>query len=467
MNLIKKVSAAQTARPLNRYTMIMAVACIMPVSSHAQSHVKSDTSSVVQNQVGDVNHSQMQGMDHSKMKDMDHSQMQGMDHSKTKRTDSSKSHGKTKKMDHRKTKKMDHSQMQGMNHSKRKEMDHSQMQGMDHSKMKEMEGSQMQGMDHSQMEGMDHSKMEGMDHSKMEGMDHSKMKEMDHSQMQGIDHSKMEGMDHSKMEGLDHSKMKEMDHGQMKGMDMGAMMKSMQGGAPPPGARDPDVYSDGLTLGHMPGMDMADDTIHSQVLIDRIEMFRSSGNHGQALDAQAWIGGDVDKLWLKIDGEREEGKLGATRTEALWNHAIATYWGLQTGVRHDFGDGPGRTWAALGVQGLAPYWFEVQATAYVGQGGRTALRFEPEYDLLLTQRLILQPNMKVNLYGKNDPERGIGSGLSDMEAGLRLRYEFSRKFAPYVGVVYNRKFGDTASFARAAGKPARETRLVGGVRVWF
>ena len=94
-------------------------------------------------------------------------------------------------------------------------------------------------------------------------------------------------------------------------------------------------------------------------------------------------------------------------------------------------------------------------------------RFEPEYDLLLTQRLILQPNMKVNLYGKNDPERGIGSGLSDMEAGLRLRYEFSRKFAPYVGVVYNRKFGDTASFARAAGKPARETRLVGGVRVWF
>ncbi|MCY0916213.1 copper resistance protein B [Massilia antarctica] len=419
MNLIKKVSAAQTARPLNRYAMIMAVACIMPVYSHAQSNVTSDTSSVVQNQVGDVNHSQMQGMDHSKMKDMDHSQMQGMDHSKTKKTSPSKSHGKTKTMDHRKTKKMDHSQMQGMDHSKMKEMDHSRMQGMDQSKMK------------------------GMDHSQMQGMDHSKMKEMDHSQMQG------------------------MGHGQMQGMDMGAMMKSMQGGAPPPGARDPDGYSDGLALGHMPGMDMADDTIYSQVLIDRVEMFRSSGNHGQALDAQAWIGGDVDKLWFKIDGEREEGKLGATRTEALWNHAIATYWGLQTGVRHDFGDGPGRTWAALGVQGLAPYWFEVQATAYVGQGGRTALRFEPEYDLLLTQRLILQPNMKVNLYGKNDPERGIGSGLSDMEAGLRLRYEFSRKFAPYVGVVYNRKFGDTASFARAVGKPASETRLVGGVRVWF
>ena len=119
------------------------------------------------------------------------------------------------------------------------------------------------------------------------------------------------------------------------------------------------------------------------------------------------------------------------------------------------------------VQGLAPYWFDVQATAYVGQGGRTALRFEPEYDLLLTQRLVLQPNMKISLYGKNDPERGIGSGLSEMEAGLRLRYAFSRKFAPYVGVVYNRKFGTTARYANAAGESTSQTRLVGGVRIWF
>lgn len=304
-------------------------------------------------------------------------------------------------------------------------------------------------------------------------MDHSKMK--DPGQMQGMDHSKMKDMDPSQMQGVDHSKMKEMHPGQMQGMkdskmnsmDMGAMMKSMQGGAAPPGARNPDAYADGLTLGHMPGMEMTDNVIRTQLLIDRLELFRSRGSHGQALDAQGWIGGDIDKLWLKVDGEREEGKLGATRTEALWNHAIATYWGLQTGVRHDTGAGPGRTWAALGIQGLAPYWFEVQATAYVGQGSRTAVRFETEYELLITQRLILQPNMKVNLYGKNDPERGIGSGLSDLEAGLRLRYEFSRKFAPYVGVVYNRKFGDTARFARDAGKGASETRLVGGVRVWF
>lgn len=136
-------------------------------------------------------------------------------------------------------------------------------------------------------------------------------------------------------------------------------------------------------------------------------------------------------------------------------------------MRHDFGDGPGRTWAAVGFQGLAPYWFNVQATAYVGKGGRTALRFEPEYDLLLTQRLILQPNVKISLYGKNDPQRGIGSGLSDIEAGLRLRYEFSRKFAPYVGVVYGRKFGNTARYANASGQVTGETRAVGGVRIWF
>ena len=153
------------------------------------------------------------------------------------------------------------------------------------------------------------------------------------------------------------------------GMPMGAMpMGAMQGGAPPSDARDPDAYADGLELEHLPGMDMADDAKHLYVLIDRLEATRTHGEHGQSLDAQAWYGGDLDKLWIKVDGERGNGRLGATRTEALWNHAVATYWGLQTGVRQDFGNGPGRTWAAFGVQGLSPYWFDVQATAYVGRG---------------------------------------------------------------------------------------------------
>lgn len=255
------------------------------------------------------------------------------------------------------------------------------------------------------------------------------------------------------------------DKGQ--GMDMGAMMKSMQGGPAPADARDPDAYADGLKNGPMPGMEMADNATHVKVLLDRLEQFHRSGSNGQAVDAQAWVGGDTDKLWFKVDGERANGRLGATRTEALWNHAIATYWGLQAGVRHDFGDGPGRTWAAFGVQGLAPYWFDIQATAYVGQSGRTALRFEGEYDLLLTQRLILQPDVKVTLYGKSDRERQLGAGLSDIDAGLRLRYELSRKFAPYVGVVWNRKFAGTAGYARDSGNDVQTTRVVAGVRIWF
>ena len=206
----------------------------------------------------------------------------------------------------------------------------------------------------------------------------------------------------------------------------------------------------------MPGMDMADDTPHASLILDRLEAFHTRDGNGQALDAQAWYGGDIDKLWLKLDGERTNGRLGATRMEALWNHAIAPYWGLQLGVRHDVGDGPSRNWAAFGVQGLAPYWFEVQATAYVGPQGRTALRFEAEYELLLTQRLVLQPNVKASVYGKRDPERSIGAGLSDVEAGLRLRYEITRKFAPYIGVVWNRKFGGTAATrAMRANRPAK------------
>lgn len=282
-----------------------------------------------------------------------------------------------------------------------------------------------------------------------------------------MDHSKM---DHSKM---DHSTMGSptSDSGKPRvaepAMDMDAMMKSMQGGKPPPDARDPDAYADGLTHGSMAGMDMADNDAYTHVLLNQFEQSKGPDGSGQALDAQAWFGTDRDKLWLKASGERSGGRLGATRLEGLWNHAIATYWGLQTGVRHDVGDGPSRTWAAFGVQGLAPYWFEFEATAYAGSRGRTALRLEAEYELLLTQRLILQPDVEVNLYGKNDPERGIGRGVSDIDVGLRLRYEISRKFAPYVGVVHSRKFGNTASYARAAGAPVSDTQVVAGVRIWF
>jgi copper resistance protein B len=318
---------------------------------------------------------------------------------------------------------------------------------------------------------MDHSKMPGMDHGSMPGMSKDGDMKMDMGKdgAMPMDHSKMPGMDHGSMPGMskDGDMKMDMDMDQAKGGEMKMDMGAMQGGKAPADARDPDTYADGLTLGPMQGMDMEDNIPHSQVLLDRLEWTHTKDGSGQAIDAQAWFGGDIDKLWLKLDGERSGGKLGPTRTEVLWNHAISTYFGLQTGIRHDQGGGPSRNWAAFGVQGLAPYWFELQATAYVGQGGRTAARVEAEYDVLLTQKLILQPNLKADFYGHDDAERGIGSGLSDLEAGLRLRYEITRKVAPYIGVVWKKSLGRTADMVRIAGKDTSENQVVAGVRLWF
>ncbi len=170
---------------------------------------------------------------------------------------------------------------------------------------------------------------------------------------------------------------------------------------------------------------------------------------------------------MEFEGEHAEGHWRDLRTEALWAPAIAPFWNTQVGVRHDNGMGPGRTWAAFGIEGLAPYWFETEATVYVGQGGRTAARVAMEYEARFTQRLILQPSLEANGYGRDDPQRGIGSGLSDAEIGLRLRYEVRREFAPYVGVVWKQSFGRTADFLRARGERADYLQFVAGVRVWF
>lgn len=249
----------------------------------------------------------------------------------------------------------------------------------------------------------------------------------------------------------------------IQGMDM----STMRGGSAPPDARSPD-YSDGYGYGPMPGLGMHDNPPIAMLLLNQLEYVHvRDGGNAVAIDGQAWYGRNFNKLWLKFEGDRSDGQLQELRTEALWDHAVTTYWDTQVGVRHDFGIGPGRTWTAFGIEGLAPYWFDSQATFYVGQGGRTAARVEFEYEELLTQRLILQPRLEANVYGKNDPQRGIGSGLSDVEAGLRLRYEIRREFAPYIGVVWRQRFGRTADFARAQGESADDLQFVAGVRVWF
>lgn len=208
-----------------------------------------------------------------------------------------------------------------------------------------------------------------------------------------------------------------------------------------------------------------DNAVHAFVLVDQLEW--QSGQGGSVWDSQGWIGRDIDRFRFRTEGKARDGDLVSAEVHALYSRAISPWWDLVAGVRHDFRPGPSRTWAAVGIQGLAPYWFDVQATAYVGESGRTAFRVETEYELLLTNRLILQPHLEFDLYGKDDPERGIAAGLSSGEAGLRLRYEIRREIAPYVGVVWTRRFSGTADLARAAGEEVGDARLVVGIRAWF
>lgn len=210
-----------------------------------------------------------------------------------------------------------------------------------------------------------------------------------------------------------------------------------------------------------------DNTIQSFVLFDRLEGFHADGGNGLAWEAQAWIGRDLDKLWLRSEGERSRGHTEAADIEVLYGRAVAPWWDVVAGVRHDFKPGASQDFAAIGIQGVAPYKFEVEATAYLGESGRTGARIEVEYDTLLTNRLILQPLLELEFHGQDDARRGIGSGLGTAEAGLRLRYEIRREFAPYVGLVHERAFGRTADFRRDDGEPVGDTRWVAGFRVWF
>lgn len=208
-----------------------------------------------------------------------------------------------------------------------------------------------------------------------------------------------------------------------------------------------------------------DRSVHTFLLLDRLET-SDDASRPFAWEASGWIGGDLHRGWLRSEGEREHGHTGAS-LELFYGRAVARWWDLLAGVRHDGGEGPSRTWAAVGVQGLAPYKFEVEATAYLGDGGRTAARVEAEYDTLLGNRLILQWQAEAAWFGEDDLERGIGSGLATVEAGVRLRYEFSRRFAPYVGVAWERAHGGTARLRRAEGEEVEDVRVVAGVRMWF
>jgi copper resistance protein B len=238
-------------------------------------------------------------------------------------------------------------------------------------------------------------------------------------------------------------------------------MHAMPAAVPAPPAATP------AAAGAQPSMAshaMHDDAVYGYLLFDHLE----AGAGVQAWKAQAWLGTDLHRLWLRSEGERDgDGGLDHADVELLYGHPVSPWWDLLAGVRHDTGAGGTRDFLAVGVQGLAPYKIEVAATAYLGESGRTAARLELEYETRLTGRLILQPSIEANLHGRDDPRRGLGAGLSTLESGLRLRYEFTRRFAPYVGVVREHAFGRTADLRRANGRPAADTRVVAGLRTWF
>jgi copper resistance protein B len=214
-------------------------------------------------------------------------------------------------------------------------------------------------------------------------------------------------------------------------------------------------------------MEMNDASALGRVLVDQWEFRDGGGARGGVWDAQGWYGNDYDKLWLKSEGDWPSGERTRGRAELLWDRIVTRWWNLQAGARYDFGDGPGRGWAALGVQGLAPYWVDVEATLYLGSAGSLAARFKTETDLRFTQRLILQPEFELNAYSRPDRARDQGAGLADFEAGVRLRYEIRRELAPYLGVVCKRRLGETAQLLRGAGEVPNELQWLVGARFWF
>lgn len=274
----------------------------------------------------------------------------------------------------------------------------------------------------------------------------------------------------------------EHDMAAMPGMDMGSGMAGHGTGGtalPPGNAPAPAPPTDHYADRAFPAAEMArvrsdlykehgGGTFH-QVMFNLAEYQARKGGDGFRWDGEAWLGGDINRLVLKSEGEGtfKGGGVESAEIQALYSRAIDPYWNVQAGVRYDFKPNPSRTYATIGIEGLAPYWFEVEGALFLSDNGDVLARAEAYYDQRITQRLILQPRVELNFAGQDIPENRIGSGLSNAELGMRLRYEIRREFAPYVGISYERKVGDTARYARADGERTRSTSFVLGIRTWF
>jgi copper resistance protein B len=206
--------------------------------------------------------------------------------------------------------------------------------------------------------------------------------------------------------------------------------------------------------------------IVSRVMAELLEYRTGGDEDGYRWDGEAWVGGDIHRLVVKSEGEGAA-ELESAELQILYSRPISPYFDAQAGLRYDFEPSPSRTYATVAVEGVAPYWFDVDAALFLSDRGELLGRLEGSYDVRLTQRLILQPRVELNLAAEDIPDTGVGSGLSETELGLRLRFEIRREFAPYIGVTFDQTHGDTADFARAAGEDVSESRFVAGVRAWF
>lgn len=209
--------------------------------------------------------------------------------------------------------------------------------------------------------------------------------------------------------------------------------------------------------------------MYSYAKLSQNELRTGNGDSTYRWEGEGWYGGNINRAWFKTEGNLnvDSGALDEAETQALYSRAISPYFNLQAGARYNFDPIPSRGWGAFGIEGLAPLFWEVGLFGFVSDNGHYAARVEGHYDLRLTQRLVLQPQFELNLYTKSDPRARLGAGLSDLDSGLRLRYEIWREFAPYIGITYEKKYGQSASFARADGGSAEDFRVVSGIRVWF
>lgn len=210
-----------------------------------------------------------------------------------------------------------------------------------------------------------------------------------------------------------------------------------------------------------------DDPLLTYWKTHKLDYFQHDGEDIFAIESDFWIGKDLHKFWLKTEVEQEAGEIEELDLQALYSKAVSPYWDLQMGIRHQFKLPEERSWAVIGLHGLAPYYFEIDTALYIGEDGAIAASFSAEYEMLITQQWILSPELEIYAYGQNDIVNRIGSGISDISLGLRLRYEFIRDFSVYAGFEHNKQYGQTAKYSKLDGKAEEENNFLIGISFWF